>query len=60
MGIEIEEVHTEVENPSGPNSAGEEKQPPFESEAVQDREAERMLADQIQHLEKRQLRLLAD
>ena len=58
MGVVIDDVFTEIENLEGGKNT--EAQPPCESSNIQDRESEKMLYDQIQRLEKRQLRLLAD
>jgi len=60
MSVVIDEVHTEVESPRDQAGSEEPEQSPCESQALQDREAEKMLKDQLHRLEKRQLRLLAD
>jgi len=58
MSVVIDDVFTEIDNPQGGTNAA--AQPPIDSSNLQDRESEKMLYDQIQRLEKRQLRLLAD
>jgi len=58
MSLVIDDVFTEIDNFEG--KTNENAKPPCESSNIQDRESEKILYDQIQRLEKRQLRLLAD
>ena len=58
MGVLIDEVFTEVSPPSGKIADGEDHQ--SEAANAQDAESGISLCDQIMHLQKRQLRLVAD
>lgn len=58
MGVLIDEVFTEVGTPAA-NTEGEKTQQ-SESTGAQEAESEVALCDQIKHLQKRQLRLVAD
>jgi len=58
MGIMIDEVSAEVESATSGTGAGE--HPQNESAGRKESGSEIMLSDQINRLEKRQLRLLAD
>ncbi len=58
MGVVIDEVQAEVENP--PNSPGAEQGASGESAGSGESESDMMLGDRIARLEKRQQRLWAD